>query len=588
MYIFTFNNANLLLSILGRLCSIKNHPIILQEPANMFNHSKYRPFQPIRLRDRTWPDQIISKAPSWCSVDLRDGNQALINPMNVEKKARLFKLLVKLGFKEIEVGFPSASQPDFDFVRLLIEKDLVPEDVTIQILTQAREDLIARSYEALKGAKKAIVHVYNSTSQVQREQVFGKDKKGIKDIAIQGARWVRKYSEQYPETIWAFQYSPESFTGTEMDYAIDVCNAVINEWKPEDGRRVIINLPATVEMSTPNIFADQIEYFCRKVNFRDLIEISLHTHNDRGCGVAAAELGIMAGADRIEGTLLGNGERTGNMDIVTMGMNLYSQGVNPKLDFSNVQEIIDTVEYCTELPVSPRHPWVGELVYTAFSGSHQDAIRKSMQYHKEHHLPYWQVAYLPIDPRDIGRDYEAVVRINSQSGKGGVALILERDYNISLPKWMHAEVSRVVQKNTEKSGVEITSLEIKSIFDNCFTAVGSQWLLNGYDVHTQNGKVSGEFRIPAINKTLLGEGNGIVEALVNALKKHFGIEISVAQLDESALSEGTNAQAQACIALIVNGNKYCSVTTGEDTSAAILQGVLTAFSYCHLSQREVA
>ncbi len=554
----------------------------------MFNHSKYRPFQPIRLTDRTWPDQIISKAPSWCSVDLRDGNQALINPMNVEKKARLFKLLVKLGFKEIEVGFPSASQPDFDFVRLLIEKDLVPEDVTIQILTQAREDLIARSYEALKGAKKAIVHVYNSTSQVQREQVFGKDKKGIKDIAIQGARWVRKYSEQYPETIWAFQYSPESFTGTEMDYAIDVCNAVINEWKPEDGRRVIINLPATVEMSTPNIFADQIEYFCRKVNFRDLIEISLHTHNDRGCGVAAAELGIMAGADRIEGTLLGNGERTGNMDIVTMGMNLYSQGVNPKLDFSNVQEIIDTVEYCTELPVSPRHPWVGELVYTAFSGSHQDAIRKSMQYHKEHHLPYWQVAYLPIDPRDIGRDYEAVVRINSQSGKGGVALILERDYNISLPKWMHAEVSRVVQKNTEKSGVEITSLEIKSIFDDCFTAFGSQWLLNGYDVHTQNGKVSGEFRIPAINKTLCGEGNGIVEALVNALKKHFGIEISVAQLDESALSEGTNAQAQACIALIVNGNKYCSVTTGEDTSAAILQGVLTAFSYCHLSQREVA
>ncbi|WGY47357.1 2-isopropylmalate synthase [Vibrio sp. ABG19] len=554
----------------------------------MFNHRKYSPFTPVRLTDRTWPDQVITQAPNWCSVDLRDGNQALINPMGVEKKTRLFKLLVKLGFKEIEVGFPSASQPDFDFVRSLIEEDLIPDDVTIQVLTQAREELIARTYQALAGAKKAIVHVYNSTSTVQREQVFGKDKDGIKQIAMQGARWVRDYAEQYPQTDWAFQYSPESFTGTELDYALDVCNAVIEEWQPQTGRRVIINLPATVEMSTPNIFADQIEYFCRNVHQRDQIEISLHTHNDRGCGVAAAELGVMAGADRIEGTLLGNGERTGNMDLVTMGMNLYSQGVDPQLDFSNVQEIIETVEYCTELPVSPRHPWVGELVYTAFSGSHQDAIRKSMQYHDQHQLPHWQVAYLPIDPCDIGRDYEAVVRINSQSGKGGIALILERDFNISLPKWMHAEVSKLVQKESETSGAEMTSLAIKSIFDHYFSNQDPQWLIEGYDVHTQNGKVSGEFRIPAIHTTLFGEGNGIVEALVNGLEKRFGIRIEVTHLDESALSEGTNAQAQACIALVIDGQKYCSVTTGEDTSSAVLQGVLNAFSRSDLPQALVA
>lgn len=554
----------------------------------MFNHRKYSPFTPVRLTDRTWPDQVITQAPNWCSVDLRDGNQALINPMGVEKKTRLFKLLVKLGFKEIEVGFPSASQPDFDFVRSLIEEDLIPDDVTIQVLTQAREELIARTYEALAGAKKAIVHVYNSTSTVQREQVFGKDKDGIKQIAVQGARWVRDYAEQYPQTDWAFQYSPESFTGTELDYAVDVCNAVIEEWQPQTGRRVIINLPATVEMSTPNIFADQIEYFCRKVNQRELVEISLHTHNDRGCGVAAAELGVMAGADRIEGTLLGNGERTGNMDLVTMGMNLYSQGVDPQLDFSNVQEIIETVEYCTELPVSPRHPWVGELVYTAFSGSHQDAIRKSMQYHDKHQLSHWEVAYLPIDPRDIGRDYEAVVRINSQSGKGGIALILERDFNISLPKWMHSEVSKLVQKESEASGVEITSLAIKSIFDHYFSNQYPQWLIEGYDVHTQNGKVSGEFRIPAINTTLTGEGNGIVEALVNGLEKRFSTKIDVTHLDESALSEGTNAQAQACIALVIDGQKYCSVTTGEDTSSAILQAVISAFSRSQVPQMMVA
>ena len=364
----------------------------------MFDHRKYKAFEPLALTDRTWPNQVITAAPDWCSVDLRDGNQALVNPMNVEQKTRMFDLLVKLGFKEIEVGFPSASQPDFDFVRKLIEEDRIPEDVTVQVLTQAREDLIARTYESLEGVRRAIVHVYNSTSTVQREQVFGKSREGIKAIAVQGAQWVKSYAEKYPQTEWEFQYSPESFTGTEMDYAVEVCDAVIAEWQPENGQPVVINLPATVEMSTPNVFADQIEYFCRKVSQREHIRISLHTHNDRGCAVAAAELGVLAGADRIEGTLIGNGERTGNMDIVTMGMNLYSRGIDPKLNFSDIKEIIEVVEYCTELPVSARHPWAGELVYTAFSGSHQDAIRKSMNYHADNGLDKWDVAYLQLIP----------------------------------------------------------------------------------------------------------------------------------------------------------------------------------------------
>lgn len=544
----------------------------------MFDHRKYRPFTPVRLTDRTWPDKQITQAPLWCSVDLRDGNQALINPMNIDQKTRMFKLLVKLGFKEIEVGFPSASQPDFDFVRKLIEEDLIPDDVTIQVLTQAREDLIARSYESLENVKQAIVHVYNSTSTVQREQVFGLDPEGIKGIAIQGARWVREYAERYPQTQWAFQYSPESFTGTEMDYAVEVCDAVIAEWQPETGRRVIINLPATVEMSTPNVFADQIEYFCRHLAQRDQIIVSLHTHNDRGCGVAAAELGVMAGADRIEGTLLGNGERTGNMDIVTMGMNLYSQGINPELDFSNIKEIIQVVEYCTELPVAARHPWAGELVYTAFSGSHQDAIRKSINYHETHQLPHWEVAYLPIDPRDIGREYEAVVRINSQSGKGGVALILERDYGVELPKWMHSQISRVVQNASETTGKEITSLQIKALFDEHFHAAIEGWVLKGYDLHTTEGVVKGHYNVDGQQPPFEGQGSGAVEALVQALEKRFAVGIEVTQFDERALTQGTHALAQACVALKVESDIFSAVVTAEDTSAATLQAVLNAFA----------
>lgn len=555
--------------------------LLLTGSLPVFDHTKYIPFQPIKLTDRKWPDQQITQAPDWCSVDLRDGNQALINPMDVEKKTRLFLQLVKMGFKEIEVGFPSASQPDFDFVRKLIVENMIPDDVTIQVLTQARESLIARTYESLEGARKAIIHVYNSTSTVQREQVFELDQNGIKSIATNGARHVREYAAKYPQTEWAFQYSPESFTGTEMEYAVEVCDAVIEEWKPEDGREVIINLPATVEMSTPNIFADQVEWFCRNLKQRNEIRISLHTHNDRGCGVAAAELAVMAGADRVEGTLLGNGERTGNMDIVTMGMNLYSQGIDPKLDFSNIQEIIDVVEHCTELPVHARHPWAGELVYTAFSGSHQDAIRKSIKFHVKHNREKWNVAYLPIDPADLGRHYEAVVRINSQSGKGGVALVLERDYGIELPKWMHIELSRVVQKAVESSGEEISSDKIKTLFDTHFIHVSEAWQLNRFDLHTEEGQVWGQFVLSESSPVIKGQGTGVVEALCDALTQAYGKTIEVTQFDEHSLSRGTSALAQACVALTIEGKSHSAVAVNEDISTAALQAVLTAFSHNH-------
>lgn len=541
----------------------------------MFDHSKYIPFAPIALSDRTWPDKTMTKAPIWCSVDLRDGNQALVNPMNVEQKTRMFELLVKLGFKEIEIGFPSASQPDFDFVRKLITEQRVPNDVTLQVLTQARKELIERTYESLQGAKRAIVHVYNSTSTVQREQVFKLDLDGIIEIAVQGAKWVRESAMRYPDTEWVFQYSPESFTGTELEHAVDVCDAVIAEWMPENGRSVIINLPATVEMSTPNIFADQIEYFCRHLAQRDQVVISLHTHNDRGCGVAAAELGIFAGADRIEGTLLGNGERTGNMDIITMAMNLYSQGIDPQLDLSNIIEIIDVVEGCTDIDIAPRHPWAGELVYTAFSGSHQDAIRKSMQYHKDQQQAHWDVAYLPIDPRDIGRQYEAVVRINSQSGKGGVALVLERDYGIELPKWMHSYVSGIVQTAVEESGMEISPSNIKQLFDRHFIDVDGRWQLNNYQLTHHLQQVEAQFVIGSL--TLQGHGAGALEALCSALNQCYDCNIKIGHFDQHALGEGTDAKAQACIQMSVDGVDYCAVAIAEDSSAAALQALLTAF-----------
>lgn len=542
-----------------------------------FDYRKYKAHTPLALKDRTWPDKQITKAPIWCSVDLRDGNQALVKPMNVEQKVRMFKLLVKLGFKQIEIGFPSAAQPEFDFARKLIEENLIPDDVTIQVLTQAREHLIARTYESLVGVKRAIVHVYNSTSTVQREQTFGMNKDEIAAIAVQGAKWVKQYAENYPDTDWTFQYSPESFTGTEVDYAVDVCNQVITEWDPQNTKPVIINLPATVEMTTPNVFADQIEYMCRGLTQREHVIVSLHTHNDRGCGVASTELGLMAGGDRVEGALLGNGERTGNMDLVTLAMNLYSAGVDPELDFSNVQEMLDICQEVTDLPVHPRHPWVGELVYTAFSGSHQDAIRKSLQYHSEHNLPHWEVAYLPINPADLGRDYEAVVRINSQSGKGGVAHVLERDYGIELPKWMHGHMSKVVQKAAEDAGSEIRSAQIKQLFDEQFVAVPEGWHLRGYDLSNQDSATVAKFRIEAAEPLeLSGRGQGALEALADALAQHYGVAIKVTQFDEHALRQGTDSEAIASVCINIDGVESVSSSINEDTTTANLQALLSA------------
>ncbi|WP_203300571.1 2-isopropylmalate synthase [Marinobacter sediminum] len=541
-----------------------------------FDYRKYAAFKPVRKTDRRWPDQVIEKAPTWCAVDLRDGNQALVKPMTVAQKQRLFDLLVKLGFKEIEIGFPSASQPDFDFCRKLIDEGRIPDDVKIQVLTQARPELIERTYEALKGAKQAIVHVYNSTSTVQREQVFGLDRAGIREIAVKGATHVRDLAAKAPETEWTFQYSPESFTGTELDFAAEVVDAVTEVWRPDQGQPVIINLPATVEMATPNVFADQIEWICDNIQRREHLSISVHTHNDRGCGVAAAELAVMAGADRVEGTLMGNGERTGNMDLVTMAMNLYSQGVDPTLDLSGMAEITEVVEACTEISTHPRHPYAGELVFTAFSGSHQDAIRKCLARRSEGEV--WNVAYLPIDPFDVGRRYEEVVRINSQSGKGGIAYVLERDYNISLPRWLQIEFSKTVQREAETNGGEIDSLTIHRLFEERYLKVHKDWELRGYDLHRDANGVRADVIVGAEGQpvTLQGRGLGAVEAVSDALEQRFGIAIAVEAYDEFALGEGTNANALACIRLMVNETHCSAAALAEDTTSATLQALFSA------------
>jgi len=537
-----------------------------------WDHRKYAASQPVRRPQRQWPDRVIRKAPDWCAVDLRDGNQALVKPMTVEQKTRLFRLLVDIGFREIEVGFPAASQPDFDFVRKIIEEDLVPEGVTIQVLTQAREDLIARSFDALRGARRANVHLYNSTSTVQRERVFGMTREQIRAIAVQGAHWVKAYAAQQPQTQWEFQYSPESFTGTELAFAAEVVNAVVDVWQPQQGQRVVINLPATVEVSTPNVYADQIEWMCEHIVQRDQLRISLHTHNDRGCGVAAAELGVMAGADRVEGTLLGNGERTGNMDLVTMAMNLYSQGIDPQLDLSDMRRLVDTVEYCTEIRTHPRHAYAGELVYTAFSGSHQDAIRKSLAQQRDDEP--WQVAYLPIDPRDLGRRYEEVVRINSQSGKGGVLYVLERDFGITLPRWLQIAFSKVVQAEAERSGGEVEGGAIRRLFDAAYVSVPGGWRVGDYDVRRDGERV--RIRAALDSVTLTGEGQGAVEALAAAVRSRFGVQAVVEAFDEYALGSGTAASAMACVRVRIGEETGVGVALAEDTTSAALQAVLTA------------
>jgi len=549
-----------------------------------FDHRKYRPATGMTLHNRQWPDRTIDNAPAWASVDLRDGNQALLDPMNVTQKRRLWDLLVKIGVKEIEVGFPSASQTDYDFVRWLIEERQIPEDVTIQVLVQAREPLITRTFEALRGARRAIVHVYNSTSTLQRERVFGRDRDGIKAIAVEGAKMLQHEATRYPDTEWVFQYSPESFSNTEWDYAVEVVDAVTAVWQPTPDAPCIINLPATVESSTPNLFADQVEYFCRHVARREALVISVHTHNDRGSAVAAAELALMAGADRVEGTLLGNGERTGNMDIVTLAMNLYSQGVDPGLDLSNPDEIIEVYTQSTGLPVHPRHPWVGELVYTAFSGSHQDAIRKCL--HKQAPDEPWQVAYLPIDPRDLGRDYQAVIRVNSQSGKGGVAFVLERDYGLMLPRWMQVELAQIVQRESEADSGEIGSERIHALFMEHFADSRNPFALEGYRLDRREGIDVIEAQVARSGRleTIQGTGEGAIEAFVNAWESAYGTRINVVDYSEHTLGTETSAEAVAYVQLNIDGQRSAGVAFDRDTVSASMRALLASLNCAQLAR----
>ncbi|MSR10437.1 MAG: 2-isopropylmalate synthase [Gammaproteobacteria bacterium] len=554
----------------------------------MFDHRKYKAFGTIDIQNRTWPDQVISAAPTWCSVDLRDGNQALIEPMSVAQKKKLFTLLVEVGFKEIEVGFPAASQPDFDFVRSLIEEDRVPEDVTIQVLTQARPELIQRTFESLKGARKAILHVYNSTSVVQRAKVFRTDKAGIIQIAKAGAEEVQRCARLAPETEWTFQYSPESFTGTEVEFAVEVCDAVSSVWKPTPTKPVIYNLPSTVEMATPNIYADQIEWFCRHIKHRDAVIVSLHTHNDRGCAVAAAELAVMAGAQRVEGTLLGNGERTGNMDIVVMAMNMYSQGIDPQLDLRDMDKIVSVVRECTQIDVHPRQPYAGDLVFTAFSGSHQDAIKKCLDIYEEGAT--WEIAYLPIDPRDLGRTYQDVIRVNSQSGKGGIAYVLANKFGFELPRWMQIEFSRVVQRVTETSGQEIHSDQIWELFNEHYLNNAKALSLENFTIEKKAGRETFNAKIDFFGEELAisGEGDGVLDAFVEALKAAINIEFEILEYGEHALGQGADAEAVTYIQLKCEGRRYSGVAISKDIIASSLNALMGAASQLLREQRAAA
>ncbi|MDP1721013.1 MAG: 2-isopropylmalate synthase [Candidatus Nanopelagicaceae bacterium] len=562
-----------------------------QNPSSM-PHKRYSSFVPIDLPDRTWPTKQMTKAPQWCSVDLRDGNQALIDPMDTSRKLAMFKLLVSMGYKEIEVGFPSASQTDFDFVRKIIEEDLIPDDVVIQVLTQAREQLIRRTYESLKGAKRAIVHLYNSTSTLQRRVVFGQDKEGIKKIATDAAELCLSMMDTVPGTEISFEYSPESYTGTELEYALEVCDAVNDIWRPTPSWKTILNLPATVEMATPNVYADSIEWMHRNLAYRDSVVLSLHPHNDRGTGVAAAELGYLAGADRIEGTLFGNGERTGNVCLVTLGMNLFSHGIDPMIDFSNIDEIRRTVEYSNQLRVPERHPYGGDLVFTAFSGSHQDAIKKGLD-HLEMDastagVPVddftWAVPYLPIDPKDIGRSYEAVIRVNSQSGKGGVAYIMKNEHHLDLPRRLQIEFSKVVQTQTDNEGGEVLPTQMWQIFEDEYLPTDSApW---------------GRFRLKGLSQTsvlnedvhlgisildrgqmyeLKGQGNGPIAAFC-AILQEYGVDVRVLDYYEHALSAGGDASAAAYLECAIDGNVFWGVGIDPNTTTASLKAVVSAIN----------
>ena len=564
--------------------------VAAQRPSKMPIH-KYAPFAPIALADRTWPGRVIDRAPRWCAVDLRDGNQALIDPMSPARKLKMFELLVAMGYKEIEVGFPAASQTDFDFVRQIIEENRIPDDVVIQVLTQAREHLIERTFESVAGAKQAIVHLYNSTSTLQRRVVFQEDMAGIKQIAVNGAQLCKKFADQYPETEIYFEYSPESYTGTELEFAVEVCDAVNDVWQPTPERKVIINLPATVEMATPNVYADSIEWMHRNLKYRDGIVLSLHPHNDRGTAVAAAELGYMAGADRIEGCLFGNGERTGNVCLVTLGLNLFSQGIDPRIDFSDIDEVRRTVEYCNQLPVHPRHPYGGDLVYTAFSGSHQDAIKKGFEHLEKDaaaagatvdEIP-WAVPYLPIDPKDVGRTYEAVIRVNSQSGKGGVAYVLKNDHQLDLPRRLQIEFSGIIQAKTDAEGGEVSPDAIWSVFANEYLPTPDEpwgrFQLAGYrSDSTLDGKdgLSVDIVVDGTPTTVVSAGNGPIDAFVSALTQQLEVDLRFLDYAEHALSAGGDASAAAYVECAVNGKVLWGVGVDANIVTASLKAVVSA------------
>ena len=562
-----------------------------QKPSSMRAH-RYSSFIPVDLHDRTWPDKQMTKAPQWSSVDLRDGNQALIDPMDTPRKLAMFNLLVAMGYKEIEVGFPSASQTDFDFVRKIIEEGLIPDDVIIQVLTQARQPLIERTFESLKGAKQAIVHLYNSTSTLQRRVVFGLDKDGIKKIATDGAQMCLDLVSTIPETKVSFEYSPESYTGTELEFAVEVCNAVNDVWKPTPQWKTILNLPATVEMATPNIYADSIEWMCRNLNNRDSVIVSLHPHNDRGTGVAAAELGYLAGADRIEGTLFGNGERTGNVCLVTLGLNLVTHGIDPMIDFSDIDDVRRTVEYANQLRVPERHPYGGDLVFTAFSGSHQDAIKKGFD-HLERDAKAagkhvddftWAVPYLPIDPKDVGRSYEAVIRVNSQSGKGGVAYMMKNEHHLDLPRRLQIEFSRVVQAMTDEQGGEVTAEELWNVFEDEYLptqdAPWGRFRLKGL---SQTSVLDEDVNLEVTlldrgdAKKLAGKGNGPIAAFCNILQA-YGVDVKVLDYFEHALSAGGDASAAAYLECSINGETFWGVGIDPNTTTASLKAVVSAIN----------
>lgn len=556
----------------------------------MKNYEKYRPYQTIHLPDRQWPDKRIEKAPEWCSVDLRDGNQALEIPMNLNQKLFFFKKLVEMGFKTIEIGFPAASDTEYEFTRYLIENDLIPDDVFIQVLTQSRPHIIERTFEALKGCKNAVVHLYNSTSTLQREVVFGMNQEQCMDLAVRGAKQIKELAEREPQIHFVFEYSPESFTGTEMDFAVRICDAVCDVWQPTPKNKAIINLPATVEMSTPNVYADQIEYFCRNTRYRDAIFVSLHAHNDRGTAVAATELGLLAGADRVEGTLFGNGERTGNADLVTLALNLFSQGIDPKLDFSNINELIEIYEEATHMLVSPRHPYAGALVYTAFSGSHQDAIKKGLAALQKKKEPYWEVPYLPIDPHDVGRSYEPIIRINSQSGKGGVAYILEQYYGLLLPKPVQQAFSQIVTRVSDHQQRELKPDEIYQLFMDTYVNLTNPIMIKSYREEAVDEQL---VRFTAILQhhdkevPIEGTGNGLLDAFCQALRQYLNSPIEITAYHEHALDRGSTSKAITYVQ-IQNGDHHLYIGAGVSSSISrsSLRAVVSGVNQMLLQQQK--